>query len=346
MLSLVSNIANALWRYTMAHEIEGNSAFYTKTPAWHKLGVVLSNAPTREEAWKLAYPHHLLEHDLTASIPDSDNTTPTHDMTGWKAIIRDDGKEIACVRKSYEIMQPWEHFAFFDPYLDTGDCTLESGGSLRDGTRMWALAKLNQAKADAATDDPITAYLLAYTGFDGTLSYGTRLTPTRVVCANTLAVAMGGKGSHNVHHTIRHTKNMRKRVVAVQEEIAAALKDFYNLTDTYKALAHKKMAAATMINYVKSVFVTPEMEAKLKEENKDVSPQTITKINRVLDLIEGQTGLELVPAIRGTAWQAYNAVSEYLTHEHGRTDDSRLNGQWFGESARINNRALALAVNC
>lgn len=322
----------------MAHEIEGNKAFFTGRPAWHGLGTVLNDAPTYQEAWKLAYPHNLLEFDLATL----EGNQP---VDGWKAIIRDDGKVIACVRNSYTIMQPFEHMKWFEPYLNAGDVTLEAGGSLCGGTRMWALGKLKNATKDIVKGDPVEAYLLAYTGFDGSLAYGTKLTATRVVCHNTLSAALSNRAINNVSYTIRHTKNMRDKAASVQSEIAVALERFRGLTDTYQALAAKKLTAEAMVTYVKRVFISEELEAKLKEEDKSISAKMITKVNRVIDLIEGQAGLELVPAVRGTAWQAYNAVTQYLTHEHGRAQDSRLNGQWFGESAKLNDRALELAIS-
>lgn len=320
----------------MAHQIEGNKAFFTGKPAWHGLGTVLTDAPTYEEAWKLAYPHNLLEFPVMVE--------GNHPVEGWKAIIRDDKKVIACVRNSYTTMQPYEHMKWFEPYLASGDATLEAGGSLCAGTRMWALAKLKDGITDIVKGDTVEAYLLAYTGFDGSLAYGTKLTATRVVCHNTLSMAMNNKALHNVQYTIRHTKGIRDKAASIQTEIAVALERFRGLTDTYKALAAKQMTAEAMVTYVKRVFVSEELEAKLKEENKDISNRMITKVNRVIDLIEGQAGMDMVPAIRGTAWQAYNAVTQYLTHEHGRAADSRLNGQWFGESAKLNDRALELAI--
>jgi phage/plasmid-like protein (TIGR03299 family) len=328
----------------MSHEITGERAFFLKTPAWHKIGKVFENELTDEEAIEVIHPEALDEYRL-AAIDDDGNVVK--ELEKFKTVLRSgDLAEIACHRMSFETMQPWEHGKFFRPYLESGDVTLEAGGILREGTRMWLLGKLNKAKAEVVKGDTIAGYLLASTGFDGSLAYNVRLTNMRVVCANTLAWALEDGAIQQVSHNIRHTKNMRVKEAEVQEEIAKALSDFYKLTDTYQALAAKKMTAAKMIDYVKDVFVSPELEAKLKEENKELSTQMKGKINRVIDLIEGQSNLELVPAIRGTAWQCYNAVSEYLTHEHGRTDQSRLNGQWFGDSARVNNRAMKLALTC
>ncbi len=328
----------------MAHEITDNRAFFHKTPAWHGIGQVFDRELTDEEAVQIIHPESLDEYRLAAI---DDNGNIVKELTKFKTVLREgDLTEIACPRMSYETMQPWEHGKFFRPYLESGDVVLEAGGILREGTQMWMLGRLAKAKADIVKGDTIAGYLLASTGFDGSLAYNVRLTNIRVVCANTLAWALDGGAVKQVNHNIRHTKNMRIREAEVQEDIAKALADFYKLTDTYKALAAKKITAKQMIDYVKDVFVSPELEAKLKEENKELSSKMITKINRVIDLIEGQSGLELVPAIRGTAWQAYNAVSEYLTHEHGRTPESRLNGQWFGESARVNNRAMNLALTC
>ena len=64
----------------------------------------------------------------------------------------------------------------------------------------------------------------------------------------------------------------------------------------------------------------------------------------IIDRLDTQRGIEYVPAMRGTVWQAYNAVTEYITHDYGRSDDSRLQAQWFGATATMGKKALDLAL--
>lgn len=322
----------------MAHEIEDNKAFFNAVPAWHGLGTVLKGAPTIEEAWKIAYPHELFKLPLQAVIPDDGATMP---LKRYQAVMRDDGKEIGVVGKDYELTQPWESFDFFRPYLDSGLVELEAGGSLRDGSRMWGLAKIKGADAEVVKGDPVRGYLLTYTSFDGSLSHGIQQTGIRVVCANTLAMAMGSAGEKSVTNArFKHTKNIRDRIADVQAEVMEAIKGFNDSVEAYRFIAKKKVTDPQLRAYVRNVI---ELDAKRDEEG-NVSDRTEAKIDEVTALIFDQRGLDLIPAVRGTMWQGYNAVTQYLTHDYGRTPDSRLNAQWFGESARVNRIALEMAV--
>lgn len=316
----------------MSHEIENEKAFFTQKPAWHGLGQVLTDAPSVQEAWKIAYPHELFKLDIQATIASDDGAIHTHEITDHKAIVRDDGKNIGIVGKGFELIQPYEAFEFFEPFIESGVATLEAGGSLSDGKRMWALAKVKGASADIIPGDPVHRYWLVFTGFDGSLSHGIQGTDVRVVCANTLAAAMSQGGLR-----FRHTKNLRTKIDQVQQEALKAQSEFQKDVEKFQHLAKKKMNRASQVRYVVDLFA----------DGKDPDEMSTVKQNqasRVVELLDTQKGLELVPAVQGTAWQAYNAVTEYLTHEHGRSEDTRLNSQWFGSSASMNRKALSMAL--
>lgn len=333
----------------MAHMIEGNNAFYTNQPAWHGLGTVLQAAPTVKEAWQLAYPHNLFKLPIAAFMPEAydpralDNCQLAADLeayvklAGHCAIVRDDQKQIGVVGADYELVQPYDAFAFFEPFLETGKVALEAGGSLCDGSRMWALAKITSASADIVPGDGVSGYLLVYTSFDGSLSHGIQQTNTRVVCQNTLSAAIAGKSAKKFR--FKHTSGLDARIQAAQSDIALLLGMFEEQIEQYRVLASKKATGAEMVAYVARLF---EVDDK---EDSEVSGKMRAKVQRVVDLIDDQAGLDLVPAARGTMWQAYNAVTEYLTHEHGHSQDSRLNSQWFGDSAKVSAKALELALN-
>lgn len=318
----------------MAHEIEDNNAFYVSKPAWHGLGEVLDTAPTIEEAWSKAYPHHLIELPIKASI-NSDNGEHSVLMDNYKAIIRDDGKQIAVVNKTFETVQPMEVLEEFRPLLESGLVTLETGMSLKDGKQMAVLARINNAESDIVKGDSIKSYFLIATGFDGSMKICMSQTNTRVVCANTLAGAIGAKGQR-ADHRFKHTKNVRVRMGNVVDQVKQAIETFNKNVEGYKVLASSKVSRVRQESYIKNVFLTDDE----RKPDAEISTKKNTIIDGVINLLDTQRGLELVPAIRGTAWQAYNAVSEYVTHEYGRTADTRLQAQYFGESAKINQVAF------
>jgi len=111
--------------------------------------------------------------------------------------------------------------------------------------------------------------------------------------------------------------------------------------ESYKHLAERKVTRTTQEEYITKLLEPDLLDAK---KASDVSTKAKNKVNHVIDLLDHQRGIEKVPAMRGTAWQAYNAVSEYITHENGRNPDSILNNQYFGDGVKLNHEALTLAM--
>jgi phage/plasmid-like protein (TIGR03299 family) len=173
--------------------------------------------------------------------------------------------------------------------------------------------------------------------FDGSLATGWKQTGVRCVCANTIALAMKG----GMDMKSKHTKNTHKRLADYRDQVQANLRSFNTEVAMMRDLATKKTTRAAQVQYVYDSFLNP-VEQKLLKDG-ELPTKTLNKVNTVIELLDTQKGIDLVPAIRGTAWQAYNAISEYLTHEAGRTDDSRVNSQWFGAGAALNAKAMQLA---
>ena len=320
----------------MAHQIEGNYAFFgDKLPAWHGIGHVLKDAPTPEKAWSLAYPHNLFQYDISAKMPDGNGGAFYHDAPGYSAIVRDDGKVLGIHSDKYGLTQPFEVFKRFEPLIDSGLVELHAGGSLCEGRKMWALAKIKGGDADILPNDTIRAYLLFQTSFDGSCVAGAGFTGVRVVCANTLAMAQ-----NDVTFRTKHTKNVNRRLDAYRDDVAQTLLAFRENVENMRTLARKQVTRASQETYIRHVIVGPEP----KEAPREISTKLENKVAEVVELLDTQKGLKDLPKMRGTAWQAYNAVTEYITHKAGRTVDSRVDSQWFGANARLNQTALDLAL--
>lgn len=327
----------------MAHEIEGDYAFFaSNTPAWHGLGKILKDAPSIDAALKIAYPHNVLKMRAGAIITNEHGTDVFAESKDHVAIVRDDGTFLSFMGKDYEVVQAWEGFQLFAPLIESGLIELEAGGSLSGGKKLWVLAKVKDAGIEILPGDVVKGYLLLHTSFDGSLPLGFKVTTVRVVCANTLAQALAGKQDSCINFTARHTKGVHAKLENYRDVISKVMIGIHQNAQLMKQLARKQVSRDAQVKYIGDVLLTPE-QFKQAEENK-LAPQTMAKVVHVVDLLDMQMGLEKVPAMRGTAWQAYNAVSEYLTHEQGRTTESRLNGQWFGESARMNAKAMELAL--
>lgn len=320
----------------MAHQIEGNYAFFaSSTPAWHKLGTVLNTAPSIREAWKLAYPFEIFELPVSARVTDDQGVDHHTDCPEHKAIVRSDGKVLSVMSGRYGVVQPYDVFKCYEPLIEAGLVELEAGGSLKEGKKMWSLGKIKGCETEILPGDTIKPYLLFHTSFDGSCKLGAGLTGVRVVCANTLAAAQ----SAGLSHTTKHTSKVNERLEEIRADLTEVVKAWNTSVETMRGLAHTSVSRSAQVEYIAKV-IAPETLEKKEDE---IPTRTLNKVRFVIDLLDNQRGLEKVPAMRGTQWQAYNAVSEYLTHEHGNSDDSRTDSLWFGESARLNARALELA---
>ena len=160
----------------MAHEFE--SGFYTRKPAWHGLGIVLKEVPTIEEAIVAAgVDWNVIEKPLYTDLGQTyenkarkDDLVLAKHVATHKALIREtDNSVLGIVGEGYQPVQNKEAFQWFDFLLDSGDATLEAGGSLRNGQRIWVLAKMKDGDGDVLKNDPVTSYMLLSNAHDGSM---------------------------------------------------------------------------------------------------------------------------------------------------------------------------------
>jgi phage/plasmid-like protein (TIGR03299 family) len=196
------------------------------------------------------------------------------------------------------------------------------------------LAKLNRDPLVIAAGDEVEKYLLLSHSHDGTLAVRAGFTPIRVVCQNTLSMAHGTDASKLIR--VRHTGDVLENLFAIREVMDLANQEFEATAEQYRRLARKSINQADLHRYVRRVLKIEEQDA----------PGTRTRniIEEIVGLAEAGRGNDL-PSVRGTYWAAYNGVSEWLTHERGRTSDNRLNSLWFGDGASTNRHALEVALD-
>lgn len=345
----------------MAHEFE--SGFFTKLPAWHGLGTVLNAPPTIEEALKLA------GLDWKVGLQQLGRMTSKgfRKSNRWAIVRSSDDTELGTCGKIWRPLQNDRAFAWFQPILDAGLATLEAAGSLRSGGRVWILAKIT-APADVIVrecDDKVERYILLAHGHDGKLAIRAGVTPVRVVCQNTLSAAIAGNNLVRIFH---HGK-AEQTLEAAREVIMRANQAFDRAADAFRALAGVKNISAKQLRaYVDAVFPKKKSAAEVQADAADefaalmnrpvapkasqFSPETgdATKETKsfiyeeIARLFEQGTGNNL-PGVKGTAWGAYNAMTEFLTHERGDDDESRLNNSFFGpEGAHAVTAALETFV--
>lgn len=312
----------------MSHEVE--TMFYRNEVPWHRLGQKVHQIPTIEEAIVAAGLDWTVS---TQGLYLADGTA-----IDKKAVVRDsDNTALGVVGPKYQPLQNQQAFEFFNPFLQANEATLETAGSLRQGRRVWVLAKINKDPMEIVKNDTVEKFILLAHGHDGLMSVRVGFTPIRVVCANTLAMAKNSSGSQLIR--LKHTKNLQDNLEKVSEIMNAANAKFEATAEQYRELARREISTADLEAYIKMVFVGPEygkMEAEGKKPARDIIPQ-------VTRLFEEGHGAQL-PGVRGTYWAAYNAVNEFLGYEKGKDEQARLDNMWFGQSAVLNDKALKEAL--
>jgi len=315
----------------MSHEFE--TGFFVKTPAWHELGTVVREAPTTAEAIRLAG----LDWDVD-EWPVWLRWTDKGEIPTHKALVRStDEKVLDVVGADYKPLQNSKAFAFFDPFVASGMCELDAAGSLREGKRIWVLARVKGVEGEVVTGDPVRAYFLLYNGHGGA---GVRFcfTPIRVVCWNTATAAVDQAMARQALIVIRHTKKVEEAVERVRETVDMAGQTFNVTLEAYRAMAAQQLGVEGLERYVEDVFAyTAFKDGKPKQTTAPRAKKSITR------LFEGGSGSD-IPGVRGTVWAGYNAVTEFLQNHRGRTDATRLDSAWFADGRRLRDKAFKEAM--
>jgi len=325
----------------MAAEIE--MMFSVQKTPWHGLGHVVKEAPTSREAIRLAGLDWKVKMVPIYTRNPTIGGFSTDEVSNIRAAQRSsDGRILGVMTDAYTPLQNSEAFSFFDPFIDASEATYETAGSLRDGERVWILAKLKRDPSIIVPGDEVEKFILLSNGHDGIMSVRLGFTPIRVVCANTLRLAHDNQASRLVR--IRHTANVSANVTELREIMNVANASFEASAEQYRSLAKRDINQADLEEYVTRVFQLSKKEAA-DESEKDAEPTESKSrvVKKVVELFETGKGHDIV-GVKGTMWGAYNAVTEYLSYERGTDQNTRINNLWFGQSQRINQRALDVAV--
>lgn len=314
----------------MAHELEIGqngqaSMIYVGETPWHKLGQRFITPPTTEEVlagakldWEVGTRPLFNEHGVLS----------THKETFRK----DTGATLGVVGPRYHPLQNTQALNFFDPLVKDGSITYETAGVLNDGKRVWILAKVKREAMVIAKDDLVESYVLLSNSHDGTMAIRVGYTPIRVVCQNTLTMAVGAADSKLLKVT--HTTNAERALTEIRKAMVLAEKGFQATAEQFKLLAKYQVNEADLKQYVQVVFdLADESERKRASKAEEA----------VIRLFESGRGNDL-QSIKGTAWAMYNAATEYMQYEAGNSESGRLSSLWFGPNAARNKKALQSAI--
>lgn len=310
----------------MAHAVE--TMFYVRQVPWHGLGNRLESAPTIGEA--------IVASGLDWNVDLCDLFTATGKSVPARATVREsDGSILGVVGPRYQPLQNSAAFDWFQPFIDAGEVSLHTAGSLHCGAKVWVLAELNRNRSEVVAGDEVAKFLLLSNSHDGTTAIRVGFTPIRVVCANTLAAAHCATASKllRVRHTRRHQFNLER----IRDVVNTANAEFEATAEQYRLLASRDICQADVRRYVKTLLgVEGTLDADLPTRTANIVADIIGRMD---------DPRQTMPGVSGTWWAAYNAYNEYLNYARGRTSDNRMDSLWFGTGANDNRKALDLALS-
>ena len=272
----------------MSNNVE--TMFSVREKPWHGLGTIVQEAVTSEEAIKLAGLDWTVRQEPVAwNGQDS----------GWRMNVRDsDERVLGVVGGRYQIVQNTEAFDFVDNLLGEG-VTFETAGSLANGRRIWLLAKMPSYDILGDVVDP---YMVFTNNHDSCGSLKVAMTPTRVVCSNTLALALQ-KASRT--WVARHTGSIGSKLEEARKTFALAGKYMDSISLEAENLAAIKIAPKDFTSFSEKLFpITGEMGARKEESQIQLRGQLESAYNE-----------EDLANIRGTGWGVINAVADMVSHK-------------------------------
>jgi phage/plasmid-like protein (TIGR03299 family) len=300
----------------MSHNIETMFSGRGITP-WHKLGTIVEGTPDSAEAIRLAGLDWQVEkHPLFARIPTGKDTHGKEAGIFKRAdsmfgtVRRDTNKVLGIVGGGYTVVQNAEVFGMLDSLVHDGAAQYETAGSLGGGETVWMLLNAGDIKV---AGDQVRPYFLATTTHDGSGRLRVRNVATRVVCANTLACAMG---EHVTREFVAgHTRSVHDRMKQAESLLGIMRETTAAFAATAEALAAQTFSAADWGRLVAALVPCPD----------DSDPNTTTKqmnnwARKTAALVQC-LGVPDLANIRGTAWGALNAVADFEQHHLRVTGD-------------------------
>ena len=302
----------------MAHELEtqnGVASFASfREPAWHGLGTVFTEEKNTAEMLVAANLNNWNVRLEELEIP----STLTSDKN-YSYVVRTNPTDktqtdvLGIVGERYVPLQNEELFAFGDNILDGGG-RWETAGSIRGGRVVFgSLALERETILDpSGVADKVKTYLLINTSHDGSIAIQASITPVRVVCANTLNLALGSKRGKNAikqSFKIRHTQSAEGKIAIAREALGLANKYMDEFDKLAHAMIQKEITAQQFNEIILAAYPKPD------KDTKGAIKKWTNKVDVINDIYTG----EFNGMIANTAWGAFNALTERLDwHRNAR----------------------------
>jgi phage/plasmid-like protein (TIGR03299 family) len=334
----------------MSHELETRngkvSMAYAGEVPWHGLGKQVPNDVTPLQMLKAAgLDWKVRKIPLSGDVKNEEKPTqiPYRLNSGGEMLVRihSDGSrptrsDVLTIlpNNTWNPIQNEEAFTFFNDFCAAGEMEMHTAGSLQGGKHVWALAKIKGCGFDLFGGDRTEGYIL----FSNPHVFGKtteiRTTDIRVVCNNTINLALEGEAKRvaKFNHRRKFNPDAAKIVLGVATERMARYKE------TAAFLGAKLYTADDLITYFNKIF--PKTSDARNDHASDSMVHS-ANAKMAMSVVDQQPGAGFAP---GSWWNAFNAVSYLTDHKLGISADTRTWSAWFGVNAAKKVEALRRAV--
>jgi phage/plasmid-like protein (TIGR03299 family) len=351
----------------MAARIENNETAWKGETPWHGLGFNVPMNATSDEmiekanlGWQVVR-RTLAMRDMSYTPPEGKGMRMLQEpLKHFKAIVREDNNTVFQIASDrYQVVQNTDIIKFFDEFINAGNAILEVVGAIDGGAKIWALARLKVAEANLGGGDILKPYLLITTSHDGTGATIAKPTQIRVVCNNTLQMAL--REDRKAEVRVRHNQAWTQALAdAAKAQLGIAVEKIAEMNSLALQFSKVKVDGKNRIEFLRRLLnvkpepvVAPEpteadIDAVLASLSgtTEVTDKEIEALGRrgadILEATLTSPGSNLVTA-KGTLWGVLNGVTYYVDHVRGRTVDSRLSNAWFGSGATLKQDAVEIA---
>jgi phage/plasmid-like protein (TIGR03299 family) len=325
----------------MAHQLHYHAArnqysfFSVREKAWHGLGLVIEDYPDSASALRFAgldfevvkRPNiHRLDDGTELPSADSFFTyrTDTGDILGSR------------LGRDYEVVQNTDAFAFFDAIVGGDGIQYETAGALGKGERIFITAKL-PGYITVQGEDLVEKYLFLTTSHDGSGAITAAFTPVRIVCNNTLSLALRDC-THRI--TIRHTRDARQRLEHAHRVMGIANRLSDQLDGIFNRWARVRISDAEVKHLIRQAL-SPARET-LAGQDPAAAAELSTYLQRVCDTVYAYTfesPTQQLPSTEGTLFGAYNGITGYFQNvREYRGAEDKMNSLFYGGLAEQRSR--------
>ena len=339
----------------MAHQIE-QMAYVGQTP-WHGLGNQLSpNQPIEVWAQQAGMDWQIESSNVSymAENHKGQNLILPHDEQ--RVLYRSDTHApLSVVSQRYQEVQPKQILEFYRDLTEQSGFELETAGVLKGGKKFWALAKTGQSTV-LKGKDVSNGYILLATACDGTLATTAQFTSIRVVCNNTLAIALKGQNSSTGVVKVPHSTKFDAD--KIKQQLGISVRAWDEHMYQMKQLSQRKVTQQEAAAYFDAVFNNSSLSIAEQDErfiqyyrqvansiDANKTEPNGRAMSKVMTMFNGHgRGAELSSA-KDTAYGLLCSITEFSDHERrAMSQDHRLDSAWFGAGAGLKQRGLEQAL--